>query len=132
MRFVSQLGKTTTAAIAFATGALCAWTAVPLWRAALMALNQPDYALLVEQCDVAMRDHYRAKRQFDLEPGLRAVASLKSGELGLLVCQDYDLYQKRLMQWGLREEELAQMRLEAIEARSVDLQEVINTHEISF
>ncbi|MBT0669175.1 hypothetical protein HT136_12465, partial [Novosphingobium profundi] len=53
-------------------------------------------------------------------------------ELGLVTCQDYDIYQKQLMQWGLRESELAQMRLVAIEERASDLNDVIETHEIHF
>jgi hypothetical protein len=97
-----------------------------------MAWNQEKYGQLVEQCDGAMRDHFQAKQSYELDPSADSAKLLKSGEIGLIICQDYDIYQKRLLQWGLREEELAQMRLEAIEARSTDLQEVIDTHEIRF
>lgn len=97
-----------------------------------MNWNQSDYGRLVEQCDTAMRDHFQAKRSVELGQSAEVNPALAAAEVGLIVCQDYDLYQKRLLQWGLREEELAQMRLLAIEARATDLEEVIATHEISF
>lgn len=118
--------------LAFAVGALFAWIAMPLWRMAVMEWNQDKYGLLVEQCDGAMRDHFQAKQAVEQDATTEAEALLESGEIGLIVCQDYDLYQKQLVQWGLREDELAQMRLRAIEARADDLEEVIGTHEIRF
>jgi hypothetical protein len=132
MHFASRRSSLASYGATFLAGALFAWIAAPLWRAAVMSWNQQDYGLLVEQCDGAMRDHFQAKQSFDREPTVETANLLKSGEVGLIVCQDYDLYQKRLLQWGLREEELSQMRLRAIEARSTDLQEVIETHEIRF
>lgn len=115
-----------------ATGIALGWLALPLWRELLMAWNQRDYGELVEQCDGAMRDHYQAKMRAVEAPSRETGLDVYSGEVGLIVCQDYDLYQKRLMQWGLSENELAQMRLIAIEARADDLDEVIATHEIRF
>jgi len=97
-----------------------------------MNWNQKAYGQLVEQCDGAMRDHYQAKMHAVEAPSQEAGLEVYSGEIGLIVCQDYDLYQKRLMQWGLSENELAQMRLKAIEARAGDLDEVVATHEIRF
>ncbi|WP_152432979.1 TIGR03982 family His-Xaa-Ser system protein [Erythrobacter sp. THAF29] len=113
-------------------GAGIAWTAMPLWREAVMAWHQDEYGILVEQCDTAMRDHFQAKQAIAVDQSEENETGLAAGEMGLIVCQDYDLYQKRLLQWGLREEELSQMRLQAIEARATDLQEVIDTHEIRF
>lgn len=118
--------------LALVAGMLLAWVALPLWREAVMAYAQDDYGLLVEQCDGAMRDHFQAKQANALDPSEATEAELAAGEIGLIVCQDYDLYQKRLLQWGLREDELAQMRLKAIEARASDLTEVVDTHEIRF
>lgn len=124
--------KVMTHALAFAAGAAMAWLALPLWREALMTWHQDEYGLLVEQCDGAMRDHFQAKQTRVANEDRKTEQRLQSAEIGLVVCQDYDLYQKRLLQWGLREDELAQMRLEAIEARASDLQEVIETHEIRY
>lgn len=117
---------------AFAAGTLFAWVALPIWRSAVMALHQDEYGALVEQCDTAMRDHFQARQSAEQVLDAKARALLGAAELGLIICQDYDLKQKRLMQWGLREEELSQMRLKAIEARATDLKEVIETHEIQY
>lgn len=117
---------------AFAAGTLFAWVAAPLWRAGVMAWHQDEYGLLVEQCDTAMREHFQAKQSAGQSDDAKTQALLGAAEVGLIVCQDYDLTQKKLMQWGLREEELSQMRLKAIEARATDLKEVIETHEIQY
>jgi hypothetical protein len=113
-------------------GIILGWVALPVWRQAVMTIHQSNYGALVEKCDVAMRDHLQAKQRSDLDMPGRPQNELFSTEVGLLVCQDYDLYQKKLMQWGLRENELAKMRLLAVEARSTDLEEVVETHEIRF
>lgn len=113
-------------------GIILGWTALPVWRQAIMTIHQSDYGALVEKCDLAMRDHLQAKQLRELDMLGRAENELYSAEVGLLVCQDYDLYQKKLMQLGLRENELAKMRLLAVEARSTDLEEVVATHEIRF
>ena len=132
MHSASWRNRVASHAMAFIAGAAIAWVALPLWRGAIMAWNQSQYGLLVEHCEGAMRDHFQAKQSAAQQVGDEAQAHLRATEVGLIVCQDYDIYQKRLLQWGLREEELAQMRLEAIEARASDLQEVIDTHEIRY
>lgn len=132
MRFAYLRNRFVTHAAALIAGAVIAWLALPVWREAVMRWNQRDYGLLVEQCDGAMRDHYQAKMRAADEPSRDTGLALQAGEVELIVCQDYDLYQKRLVQWGLREDELAQMRLKAIEARAGDLDEVVGTHEIRF
>lgn len=124
--------KIATHAVAMAVGIAIAWLAMPLWRLAVMNIHQEEYGLLVQQCDGAMRDHYQARREAELRVEPDSQAIVQSAEMGLLICQDYDLYQKRLTQWGLRENELAQMRLRAIEARADDLEEVIEIHEIRY
>ena len=106
--------------------------ALPAWREILIAMNQDEYGKLVEKCDGAMRDHYQAKMHAANHPSRDSGLELQSAEVGLLVCQDYDLYQKWLTQWGLTENELSRMRLAAIEARASDLDEVIATHEIRY
>lgn len=127
-----KLNRVASHGLALLAGAVLALAAAPLWREAVMMANQERYGQLVEQCDGAMRDHFQAKIHAADAPSREAGLALQSGEVGLIVCQDYDIYQKRLMQWGLRESELAQMRLKAIEARATDLDEVVATHEIRF
>ncbi len=124
--------KAASHSIAAVVGIVIGWVALPIWRETIMYWNQDSYGLLVEQCDTAMRDHFQAKQSQALEANDSTRGELAAAEVGLIVCQDYDLYQKRLMQWGLRENELAEMRLNAIEARASDLDEVVATHEIRF
>lgn len=132
MRFGSRWTKVTTHFGALLVGIGIAWFALPLWRGAVMFYNQKEYGLLVAQCDGAMRDHYQARQIANIEPSAEAQSAVQSAELGLTICQDYDIYQKRLQQWGLRENELALMRLRAIEARASDLQEIVEIHEIRY
>lgn len=128
----SALNKFLTHGTALAVGIGLGWLGMPLWRLVVISYNQEAYGLLVEQCDDAMRSHFQAKQAATMVPTDTQQQSLKSTEIGLVVCQDYDIYQKQLLQWGLREDELGQMRLRAIEARATDLEEVIETHEIEF
>jgi hypothetical protein len=121
-----------THALAGLVGMALGWLSLPLWREMLMGWHQQAYGMLVETCDTAMREHLQAKMTAANIPSRDTADALYAAEVGLLVCQDYDLYQKRLLQWGLGEAELAQMRLTAIEARASDLQEVVATHEIRF
>ncbi|ASK87170.1 MULTISPECIES: TIGR03982 family His-Xaa-Ser system protein [Sphingomonadaceae] len=124
--------RITTHLIVLLIGVAMAWVAMPIWRQAVMFANQSEYGALVEKCDVAMRDHLQARQRSAQRSSDDVGSELYSAEVGLLICQDYDLYQKRLMQWGLRENELAKMRLLAVEERSTDLEEVVATHEIRF
>lgn len=132
MHFGSSPSKVLPYLGTFAAGVLFAWAANPLWREVLMAWHQEPYGALVEKCDDAMRTHYQAKQLGGTSETGDTLPSLRAAEIGLIVCQDYDLYQKRMLQLGLREDELAQMRLKAIEARSSDLEDVIETHEIRY
>lgn len=104
--------------------------AAPLWRAALVTLNQDTYGELTYRCDSAMRTHYLAKARINTDPSHETVGELRQAEVALIDCQDYDLLQKRLQMWGLRETELGIMRLRAIEADADGLRHVVDIHEI--
>lgn len=132
MRSRSRLKPAATHGVAVLLGVVLAWGGLPLWREAVMHWHQDRYGLLVEQCDGAMRAHQQARQMMTIEPAPEMHKALSASEIGLIICQDYDLYQKKLLQWGLREDELAQMRLRAIEARSSDLTEVIKTHALQY
>ena len=93
--------------LALLAGVALGWIAMPAWREGVMTYHQDAYGLLVEQCDGAMRDHFQAKRSLELAPSTEGAAALGASEL-------------------------AQMRLEAIEARATDLEEVVEVHEIRF
>ena len=65
-------------------------------------------------------------------PSKENVEALRSMEIGLISCQDYDLMRKRLMQWGLSENDLSEMSLVAIEQRAENLADVVQIHEIRY
>ncbi|NHK27157.1 hypothetical protein FF098_004480 [Parvularcula flava] len=101
-------------------------------RTVLIALFQSDYSDHVFACDIAMKSHLIAKLTVDQQPSAQSVNRLKAAEIGLLDCQDYDLFQKRLLRWGLTETDLGTMRLEAIEAQGQSLKEVVREHEFRY
>ncbi|MGR3662473.1 MAG: TIGR03982 family His-Xaa-Ser system protein [Paracoccaceae bacterium] len=97
-----------------------------------MNIGQSAYADLTFQCDSAMRGHLLAKQKLVGVPSDENVQNLKSAEIGLITCQDYDLMRKKLIRWGLSENELSEMALLAIEAKGQDLREVIRVHELRY
>jgi len=113
-------------------GATGAWLTPPIWREIVMRTHETSYAALVFRCDNAMREHLIAKQIAIATPSEHTADGLRRAEIGLFDCQDYDIYQKRLMQLGLTENELSLMRLRAIEARADTLHEVVATHEIRY
>ena len=76
--------------------------------------------------------HLLAKNRLDLTPSTEAVNQLRSAELGLLACQDYDLMRKHLIRLGLDDNALSELTLDFAEARGRDLQLVVETHEFRY
>ena len=116
----------------FVTGGATAVLAAPLWRAAVTGAFQDEYATLTYRCDYAMRDHLIAKQRLDQDPSAANVEGLRAMEVGLISCQDYDLMRKRLMQWGLSDNDLSEMALVAVEQRAENLADVVRIHEIRY
>ena len=79
-----------------------------------------------------MREHLIAKQKVEAAPSEETVRTLEATEIGLIDCQDYDMLRKRLLLLGLDETALGYMALKAIEEKAVDLQNVIETHEIRY
>lgn len=113
-------------------GALLSSLAFPLWKLGVMRFEQERFGELTFRCDNSMRVHFIATQKLAEQPSNENVLSVKSAEIGLLDCQDYDLMRKRLIRWGLTDNELSEMSLIAIEDKSVDLKEVIKIHEIRY
>ena len=121
-------------------GVALALLAAPVWRVVLMYTYADEYRELVAECDGAMRQHLIAKRQAlddeeppdDEESGEGSLPAVENAEIGLIACQDYDLLQKHLLLWGLRENELSILRLEAIESDPKGLADVVTTHEFHY
>lgn len=114
----------------FVVGILVGVLALPLYRNILVGVYQAEYGKLTYLCDSAMRSHYLAKARTAAQPSSETVSALERAEIALIDCQDYDLLQKRLQLWGLRENELGFMRLKAIEADAEGLKDVVDAHEI--
>lgn len=104
----------------------------PLWKLAIVELNQDSFSELTFKCDNAMREHLAAKQAVVNSPSEETVGEMEATEIGLLDCQDYDLKRKMLGRWGLSENEISEMSLRAIEERGSTLQEVIKIHEIRY
>lgn len=91
-----------------------------------------SYKDLMFQCDSVMRDHFIAKTQVSHSPSDEAITNLHAAEVGLLACHDYDDLRKRLISYGLSENDLARIGLEAIEERARDVRIFVETHEIRY
>jgi BarA-like signal transduction histidine kinase len=113
-------------------GVIVAYFGAPLWKLSLMGVNQSKFGELTFECDNAMRGHFLAKQLLVGTPSEGNVLALKAAEIGLLDCQEYDLMRKRLIRWGLSDNELSEMSLLAIEEKGQDLRDVIKIHEIRY
>jgi len=91
-----------------------------------------EYKVLMFQCDSVMRDHFIAKNQVSLSPSDDAIKILHAAEVGLLTCHDYDALRKRLISYGLSENDLSRIGLEAIEERAKDVRSFVKIHEIRY
>lgn len=116
----------------FALGVVATLGAKPLYQRALQQIHRTAFYALTEGCDSAMRVHLVAKNRLEVQPSAEAVQQLRSAELGLIACQDYDLMRKRLIRLGLDDNALSEMTLEFAEALGRDLQLVVETHEFRY
>lgn len=91
-----------------------------------------DFAELVFKCDHAMREHFIAKTLVADQPNEKNAETLSQAEIALIDCQDYDLTRKKLLGFGLNENNLSEMGLLAIEERSKDVRKVVEVHEIRY
>ena len=84
------------------------------------------------KCDQVMREHYIAKRAVELSPTPEVVRNLEATEVGLLDCHEYDKLRKRMLVWGLNENQLASIGLEALEEKQYEIRRFIEIHEIRY
>ncbi len=90
------------------------------------------YKDLVFQCDDVMRSHFIAKNRVMRAPSEEAIQNLRSAEVSLLACHDYDKFRKKLLILGVTEDELAALGLDAIEDKARDVRRFVETHEIRY
>jgi hypothetical protein len=91
-----------------------------------------DYKELVFKCDGVMREHFIAKNQVVNSPSEESIRNLHAAEVGLLTCHEYDVLRKRLLSYGVSENDLSRIGLEAIEEKSKDVRAFVETHEIRY
>lgn len=104
----------------------------PVWKLAIIFVAQSQYSEITFKCDHVMREHFFAKQVVHYQPSTETVQALEAAETALIDCQDYDLLRKNLILWGLSENDLALMSLQAIEERATSLQSVVEIHEIRY
>ena len=95
-------------------------------------LFKSQYGEHVHQCDNAMREHFLAKSKTSSSPSEQTLRELENTEVALLDCHDYDKFRKKLINFGLNENDLAEMGLQAIEQTRTNLQTIVGQHEICY
>lgn len=96
------------------------------------AIYSEEYKVLVFQCDQVMRDHFIAKQMVLASTTDETIRNLEAAELGLMACHRYDRVRKRLIRWGLSENDLARIGLDAIEEHATDIRTFVEIHEIRY
>jgi hypothetical protein len=91
-----------------------------------------DYKELMFKCDSAMREHLIAKQAVTVDANDQTVKNLRATEVGILECHDYDKLRKRMLVWGVSENQLSAIGLEALESKAYDLQRFIEIHEFRY
>ena len=106
MRLGSKHSRIGLISAIFAIGVFVGNLTTPVYRSLLVLLWQEEFAELTFLCDQSMRVHFIAKQKVALNPEESTVAELRSAEISLLSCQDYDLFQKKMIRWGLTDNEV--------------------------
>lgn len=95
-------------------------------------IYEAEYKELVFKCDNVMRDHFIAKSQVLAAPSSQSIKNLHAAEIGLMTCHDYDVLRKKLISFGLSENDLSKIGLEVIEEKAKDVRSFVQTHEIRY
>ncbi len=96
------------------------------------AVYGDEYKEMMFQCDHVMREHFIAKQLVLATPTEETIRNLEAAEIGLTTCHDYDKLRKKMIGWGVNENELASLGLEAIEKRATDVRKFVEIHEIRY
>lgn len=91
-----------------------------------------DYQARMFECNHVMREHFIAKQMVLAEASETTIRNLEAAEVGLTACHDYDKLRKKMFGWGVSENQLATIGLEAIEDRARDVRQFVETHEIRY
>ena len=96
------------------------------------AVYAEQYKELMYECDHVMREHFIAKQMVLASTTEQSVRNLEAAEVGLTSCHEYDKIRKEMIRWGLSENALARIGLEAIEERATDIRTFVEIHEIRY
>ena len=91
-----------------------------------------SYKQLMFKCDHVMREHFLAKQAVSVDPNETTVKNLQAAELGLVDCHAYDKLRKKMLVWGVSENKLSEIGLEALEEKAYDLRRFVEIHEIRY
>ncbi len=97
-----------------------------------VAVYGDEYKEMMFQCDHVMREHFIAKQMVLAAPTEETIRNLEAAEIGLTTCHDYDKLRKKMIGWGVKENELASLGLEVIEKRATDVRKFVEIHEIRY
>lgn len=97
-----------------------------------IAMHKSQYQELMFQCDHVMREHFIAKQMVLAAATEENVRNLEAADIGLTACHVYDKLRKTMLMWGVSEEQLASIGLEAIEKHATDVRIFVETHEIRY
>ena len=95
-------------------------------------LFQTEYGEHVFKCDNAMREHFIAKSKAAEDTSLQSINGLQAAEVALVDCHEYDKFRKKLISYGLDDNDLAIMGLQSIEEKKSDLSKLVREHEIRY
>lgn len=101
-------------------------------RFLISKIYSTDYQTLAYKCDNAMKEHFLAKSKLSKKPSEVQIRNLKSSEIALLDCHEYDKLRKKLLISGLKEEDLEYIFLESLEKNKSELVNFVKEHEIRY
>lgn len=96
------------------------------------AVYAEQYKELMYKCDRVMREHFIAKQMVLASTSDQTIRNLEAAEVGLTSCHEYDKVRKEMIRWGISENTLARIGLEAIEERATDIRTFVEIHEIRY
>ena len=87
-----------------------------------------EYKRLALECDNAMHDEV-ALRSLPNTSGKQALL-IKSADVGLMVCHEYDKLRKKMLITGVTDEQLALLGLEALEVELIPVSRMVEPHRM--
>lgn len=91
-------------------------------------LYSKEYKLLALECDSAM--HEEVSIRFSEIDSDKQRLLVKSADVGLIVCHEYDKLRKKMLNHGVTEDQLALYGLEALEIESVPVGRMVDPHRM--